>query len=86
MRQVWCSKDKPEALTKAKNGEKLDSSIDTSGSCADPVTKYYNLGSQMGVRGTPAVFTATGKQIGGYLPADAMLNVLKQEDENNSNK
>ena len=45
---------------------------------ATPVAKQYALGEELGVRGTPAIFTATGDYIGGYLPPKELL---KQLDE-----
>lgn len=68
MRAVWCEKDRNAALTHAK----LDGvTAKPKAGCKDPVEEQYMLGNRFGVRGTPAIFTATGDQIGGYLsPAD----------------
>ena len=38
-------------------------------SCNNPVKEQIELGMSLGVRGTPAIFTESGQQIGGYLPA-----------------
>ena len=36
--------------------------------CTNPVAMQYNLGQQLGINGTPAIFAADGTQLGGYLP------------------
>lgn len=74
MEAVWCSKDRNTAITKAKQGELVKS--DKCG--ATPVAKQYALGEELGVRGTPAIFTTSGDYIGGYLPPKELL---KQLDE-----
>jgi thiol:disulfide interchange protein DsbC len=73
MESVWCSKDRKNAITKAKQGQ------DIGGSCgATPVGKQYALGEQLGVRGTPAIFTPAGDYIGGYLPPASLVEKLDQ--------
>jgi thiol:disulfide interchange protein DsbC len=73
MEAVWCSKDRNGAITKAKQGQEIDAKCG-----ATPVAKQYELGEEMGVRGTPAIFTGSGDYIGGYLaPAD----MVKQLDQ-----
>lgn len=64
---IWCADDQQQAMTNGKNGVAVPAK-----SCDNPVEAQYLLGVGMGVRGTPAVFTATGEQIGGYLPVDKM--------------
>ena len=74
MEQVWCSKDRKDAITKAKQGEAIK--VSTCG--ATPVGKQFELGEQLGVRGTPAIFTPSGDYIGGYLPPNEMVKQLEQ--------
>lgn len=70
---VWCAKDRNEALTRAKAGADVAAE-----KCeGTPVQSQYDLGQLAGVRGTPAIFTLSGEQIGGYLPAEAMLARLE---------
>jgi thiol:disulfide interchange protein DsbC len=71
MEAVWCSKDRKNAITEAKSGREVKS-----GQCATPVAKQFKLGEQMGVRGTPAIFTANGDYIGGYLTPGQMIKEL----------
>jgi thiol:disulfide interchange protein DsbC len=75
MESVWCAKDRKTAITQAKRGDALKSP-----ECgATPVAKQYELGESMGVRGTPAIFTASGEYIGGYLPPGELLNALEKK-------
>lgn len=71
MEAVWCSKDRNAAITKAKQGQVVQAKCG-----ATPVAKQYELGEELGVRGTPAIFTASGDYIGGYLPPQEMVKQL----------
>lgn len=71
MQKIWCSKDRNAALTKAKNGENIDAP-----QCDNPVAKLHTIGTGLGINGTPAIFTEDGKQIGGYLPPQALAQAL----------
>ena len=71
MEAVWCSMDRKKAITEAKAGRDVKSQ-----QCSTPVAKQFKLGEQLGVRGTPAIFTATGDYIGGYLAPDQMIKEL----------
>ena len=73
MEAVWCSKDRNTALTKAKQGQVIQSHCG-----ATPVAKQYELGEEFGVRGTPAIFTASGDYIGGYLAPAEMVQQLEE--------
>ncbi len=67
MEAIWCSDDPKSAMDKAKKGEPLPTP-----KCDSPVQSHIELGLSLGVSGTPAVFTESGVQIGGYLPAKEM--------------
>lgn len=71
MEAVWCSKDRKNAITEAKAGRAVKAA-----QCSTPVAKQFKLGEQMGVRGTPAIFTTSGDYIGGYLTPGQMLKEL----------
>lgn len=73
MEAVWCARDRNIAITKAKQGEVVKSA-----KCATPVAKQFELGEELGVRGTPAIFTTSGDYIGGYLPPQQLLQQLDQ--------
>jgi thiol:disulfide interchange protein DsbC len=63
---VWCAPDRRKAMTAAKSGLPLPR-----GTCSNPVTMDYDLGRRVGLDGTPAIYNAEGRQLGGYLaPAE----------------
>lgn len=61
---VWCAKDRREAMNEAKSGDKL-----ADAQCENPVAKQFALGQMIGVQGTPAIILANGQMIPGYQPA-----------------
>ncbi len=71
MEAIWCSQDRKAAMDQAKIGANVQAP-----SCANPVQEHMALGSRLGVRGTPAVFTETGQQVGGYLPAAELAKAV----------
>ena len=72
---VRCSADRNDALTRAMNGENVQSQGEN---CEDlAVNNHYAMGQMVGLRGTPAIVTESGELISGYLPAAAMLNRLE---------
>lgn len=68
---VWCAKDRQQALTDAKAGKPI-----AEATCNNPVEEQFTLGEAMGVRGTPAVYLDDGVQLGGYVPADELIQIL----------
>jgi len=70
---VWCSADRRDALTRAKKGEKLQA-----GKCEAPVAAQYELGRQLGVSGTPGIFTDTGEYLPGYASAAYLAAYLAE--------
>ena len=70
--QVWCAPNHNSALTRAK----LGGEIPKVPACNSPVEAHYELGQQIGVRGTPAIFSEKGELIGGYLPPATLAKVL----------
>ena len=60
---VWCADDQQAAITLAKSGEEPDPL-----QCENPVGAQYELGREIGVTGTPALVTADGALIPGYVP------------------
>jgi thiol:disulfide interchange protein DsbC len=74
MEAVWCAADRKDAITKAK----LDQEVKEQKCGATPVAKQFQLGEDLGVRGTPAIFTANGDYIGGYLPPAELKSHLDE--------
>jgi len=74
---VWCSADRKEALTRAKKGETVKSK-----SCGDAaITAQYDTGEELGVEGTPAVFTQSGDYIGGYLTPEQLVQAVQESQK-----
>ena len=71
MEKIWCSSDRKKALTDAKLGMPIDAPT-----CSNPVRKIYELGANLGINGTPAVFDTEGHQHGGYLPPAELAQAL----------
>lgn len=74
MEAVWCSKNRQSAITQAKQGQ----AVKAENCGATPVGKQFELGEDMGVRGTPAIFTKNGDYIGGYLPPADLVKQLEE--------
>jgi thiol:disulfide interchange protein DsbC len=70
---VWCADDRKDAMTKAKNGVALPDK-----QCDNPVASQLKLGAEMGVTGTPVIFTEKGDKIPGYVPAQRLSIMLDQ--------
>jgi thiol:disulfide interchange protein DsbC len=72
-RIVWCAADRKEALMRAKRGEEVKSK-----NCGDDAVKaQYALGDDLGVEGTPAIFTQNGDYVGGYLTPIQLVQAIQ---------
>ena len=72
---AWCADNPQDTLTRLKNKESVPEQL-----CKDnPVAAQYQLGQEMGVRGTPAMVTSTGQMIPGYQSADQLMVTLGLE-------
>jgi thiol:disulfide interchange protein DsbC len=72
---VWCSSNRNEALTKAKNGENIPEKKDCAANRI--VARDFELGNKLAVDGTPAIFLSTGEMLGGYAPPNKLVQYLK---------
>lgn len=68
---VWCSKDRAAALTQAKSGKAIQNT-----SCDNPVADHIQIGSSLGVTGTPSIITSDGQVIPGFVTAKELIKVL----------
>jgi thiol:disulfide interchange protein DsbC len=75
--KVWCSADRHEALTLAKQG------VEFAGEpgCENPVAREYQLGAELGLRGTPMMILPDGEVVNGYVPAAALAERLTQSEQ-----
>lgn len=73
---VWCSKDRKDALTRAKRGEEIKGKA-----CGDDVIMaQYEMGGDLGVEGTPAIFTQSGDYIGGFLTPEQLVQAVQESE------
>ncbi len=61
-------------MTNAKERKPFDEK-----KCDNPVKTQYELGQKIGVTGTPALITETGRLIPGYMPADRLAKMLEAD-------
>jgi len=70
---VWCAADPKEALTQAKLGAPVEGKSD----CKNPVMAEYQLGQELGLRGTPMIVLPDGEVVNGYVPVEALAQRLE---------
>lgn len=68
---VWCAGDRHRAMTDAKAGRDI-----ARATCENPVREHFETGRQLGVSGTPTLFTGDGVRIGGYVPWRELVSQL----------
>ena len=80
---VWCSENKNQALTLAKQGKPLNSKLcDT-----HHVYQQFQMGILMGVQGTPTIILEDGFVVPGYLSPDGLEKaILKEEGQSKHTK
>ncbi|WP_420427032.1 DsbC family protein [Algiphilus sp.] len=72
---TWCSEDRQQTLTEAKQGVDPGSK-----SCSDhPVDNHLLAGRKLGLRGTPMMVLPNGEVVQGYVPADRLLTRLETD-------
>jgi thiol:disulfide interchange protein DsbC len=75
---VWCAADRRDALTRAKRGEEIKSK---DCKAEDAIQTQYSMGEDMGVEGTPAIFTQTGDYVGGFMTPDQLVKVVQESQK-----
>ena len=68
---AWCARDRQGAITALKAGEQIPNL-----KCESPVKAHYLIGQAIGIKGTPAIVTSSGKMLPGYLPPDRLAEEL----------
>ncbi len=74
LESIWCADDRQEAMNLAKLGQKIASKT-----CDNPIGDHVALATQVGLTGTPLIFTGGGQRISGYRSADALHAQLLSE-------
>jgi len=68
---AWCADNRNEALTALKAGLTIPAA-----NCDNPIAAQFELGRKVGVNGTPAIVTADGRLLPGYMPAAQLAEAL----------
>lgn len=71
---VWCSKDRQDALTAIKANQPIEDETD----CENPVRDHMVLADDLGINSTPTLITESGELIRGYAPAAQIVRELEQ--------
>ncbi len=70
---VWCAKDRAEAMNNAMKGKIQPKT------CDNTVANQFELAQAFQVNGTPTIILDSGKVIPGYIPAQKLIQLLKQQ-------
>lgn len=70
---VWCAANPQKAMTLAKNREAIEPKT-----CKHGLDKHFELVRKFGLGGTPAIVLKDGTLLGGYVPPEQLLEILKQ--------
>lgn len=73
MQAIWCSEDRKAAFDQAAQGLPV-----LANECKNPVREQYQLGLNMGVNGTPAIYNVDGEYLGGYMTSDEIVQRLNK--------
>lgn len=70
---VWCSANRNDALTRAKNDEPVKAPKCPAG----VIARDWELGHKLAVEGTPAILLPSGEMLPGYSPPAELARYLK---------
>ncbi|HCH03168.1 MAG TPA: bifunctional protein-disulfide isomerase/oxidoreductase DsbC [Vibrio sp.] len=80
MAKVWCADDRKKALDDVKINRRFDFDSKNLPKCQQMISEQYAFGAQLGISGTPAILLSNGRIVGGYLPANDLLEALEAEN------
>lgn len=73
---VWCSKDPNKAFKSATEGQ-----VSELRECkSNPIKEQWNFARQLGINATPSIIFMDGTLISGYIPSDALITMVKEND------
>jgi len=74
-RNIWCAKDK----AKTWSDWILDAKVPAAANCdSSVVDRNIALGQKLRINGTPTLFLADGRRLGGYMPAAELEQALAE--------
>lgn len=73
-RAIWCARDRAKAWD-----DLMSRGVppQNEAKCDSPLEKNMELARRFGAQGTPAIFLADGRTVGGYVPAEKLEEALK---------
>lgn len=71
---IWCSKDRAKAWDDIMS---RGVAPHEAGTCETPIDKNMELARRFGAQGTPAIYLADGRSLGGYVAADKIEEAFK---------
>ncbi len=74
---VWCADDAAQAWSDWMLKEERPAEV----SCDNPIDDLLQVGLDLGVQGTPAIFFEDGSRVNGWLPADKLEAKLQSVSE-----
>lgn len=82
---VWCSKDRRSALDKAFADAEAGKPLpQANAGCQNPVLSQYELGRELGLRGTPMLILPSGEKVDGYLMPDDLDAALQNKPDDSA--
>ncbi len=75
LESVWCNEDPLEAMTTAKAGGRVEDAT-----CTNPIESHVALAEQVGLRGTPLIYTDSGERIPGYREAGDLVTMIESSE------
>ncbi|GEM74178.1 bifunctional protein-disulfide isomerase/oxidoreductase DsbC [Vibrio sagamiensis] len=79
MATIWCAEDPKSAIHNAKVDRKFDTPSKDLEQCKQTIQSHYQLGQELGISGTPAIFLPSGELVGGFLPPAQLIKRLEQK-------
>lgn len=79
MAAIWCAEDPKAAMHDVKIEQQSVTPKGDIQQCKQTIAQHYQLGRELGISGTPAMFLANGEMVGGYLPAAQLKQRLQQQ-------
>ncbi|MGC9421207.1 bifunctional protein-disulfide isomerase/oxidoreductase DsbC [Vibrio sp.] len=79
MAAIWCADDPKAAMHNVKIEQQSPRAKGDLKQCQQTIAQHYQLGRELGISGTPAIFLPNGEMVGGYLPAAQLKKRLQQQ-------
>lgn len=75
-RAIWCARDRAKAWDQMMTKGVL---TESSKPCDAPLAKNSEMAQRLNIRGTPAIYMASGQQLGGFIPAPQIEQALAKK-------